>query len=1204
MIIGAIAVATASIVHAAETSGTTVVSIDQKEGLAHEQRDRAVDQAAIAAQKEAQKMIEQLLKKYRGSEQEPVLLTKLADVLQQTAAIQFRVAHGKSAKGERSLDLGTYKETMGRSITVLNQLVAKYPRYMEIDLAYFMRGKAYEEIGKKKEAKKDYLTLIDKFPIADHSISAMMSLAEFAIEDNFHEEALSYLKRIEKFPDSPQYPFALFKAAWSYYNLRNITDGVTYLEKHLNYYNERAKKPTGLSHSESAIRENTLLDLALFFFDGYELKLHRFTMNDAYPYFKKIDSASLFGRMSQRFAKLLRAHEHEADLKAWKDILVANEISRPETLEVALIHFEDQVNKRRYFNLGDSARDFVRIYQSGPEIAKSEAYQKLQKTLTDTTENLQKLTIKNKKANEVKGLTTNLAALYDTFTKVVPETDPRIPKARYNLAETLFEIQDFDGATEHYRWVILNSKSKKTEEYENSLIRAIASRYEVLKKTGGIPSELKAAAELSDSDAALSPTFTEWLGWIDDYADRHDQTSETFEAFRFDAHRTLYSHRKYKDALKRLVDFSEDHPTSKFAIPSASLSLDSYVTSKNWSKAHELATKLLKVKGWKEVAFTERVFQIAADSFYKLVEMAQADKDVSKWLSLSKECLKLYSKSNRHADCLLQASKASIADADEEEAEEYLGQLVAVHPTSNSAAPGLVERAAIFEKNFRFRDAADDYKAYLSHADVAKNLSNERSLELRERVLLLYWLGGQAGLIRNYLSKDGTCTKDFEKSCDQYRALAHLASRDSFTPDEVKSFFERAHKGFKDNQAVWATLALNHSHHLALRDQLTLFTLVTQNYSSLKPMIQFAVLPILHGAIPAALSRARADLPKYSKLEPTPKSIKKRIEWMKDIEAAATQVAQLPWTRLQTLALAETSALYSEFTDAIRAIPEPAGMSTEEKDVYSQTIQQLVFPFEEKAQDIRRKAFELASKQAVHEAVFAPLAQAFFKDNPSQAKSIQYAPEMKVSIAADSELLARWDDAGDWKKFQRPMPRDFRVEAGYEAKAIRWAWSQAVEKNNYAALAFFIRKAEAQKDFSKISLALMKSFSLMALGAQSEALAEIEASLPQFNPELQPRIKAYLLSKYYDSYSKERMKDWTHRFTAVDAAQLDSNEAFVILYGATWAGVKLDDQIRMSLLSEAKSVRSDAQRSWARAELAQLEANAEAQRKLASEKSK
>lgn len=1182
----------------------TAVEVRPAEGLAHEQHDRAVDQAAISAQHEAQKMIEKLLKKYRGTEQEPVLLTKLADTYQQTAAIQFRVAHGKSAKGDRALDLGTYKDTMSKSIGVLNQLIAKYPRYMEIDLAYFMRGKAYEEIGKKKEAKKDYLTLIDKFPIADHSISAMMSLAEFAIEDNLHEEALSYLKRIEKYPESPQYPFALFKAAWSYYNLRNITDGVTYLEKHLNYYNERAKRPEGLSNSETAIRENTLLDLALFFFDGYELKLHRFTLNDAYPYFKKIDSAALFGRMSQRFAKLLRAHEHENDLKSWKDILVANEISRPETLDVALIHFENQINKRHYFSLGDSARDFVNIYRSSPEIAKSESYQKLQKTLIETAESLQKLTIRNKKAHEVKNLTTNLAALYDTFTKIVPESDPRIPKARYNLAETLFEIQDYEGATEHYRWVILNSKSKKTDEYENSLIRAIAARYEVLKKEGVIPTELKAANDLTDTETAPKPAFAEWLAWIDDYADRHEHPSETFEAFRFDAHRALYSQHRYRDAIERLIDFSEDHPISKFAVPSASLALDSYVASKDWKRAHELATRLLKVKKWKETAFPERIYQIAADSFYKLIEIAQNTKDVSKWLSLSKDCLKLYAKSARHADCLLQASKAALADSDEEDAESFLGQLVSVHPGSSSAAPGLVERAAIFEKNFRFRDAAEDYKAYLSHPEVAKNLSNERSLELRERVLMLYWLSGQPGLVRNYLSKDGVCSKDFEKACDQYRGLAHLASNDSFTPDEVKSFFEKAHKGFRDNQAIWAALALDHSHHLPLRDQLTLFNLVSQNYSSLKPMVQFAILPVLHGAIPKALARARQELPKYSKLEPTPKSIKRRIEWMKDIETAATKVTELPWVRLQTLALTETSLLYSEFTDAIRAIPEPEGMSAEEKDAYAQTIQQLVFPFEEKAQDIRRKAFELASKQAVHEAVFVPLAQAFFKDNPSQAKAIQYAPEMKVRISADVELLSRWDESGDWKKYQRPMPRDFRVETGSEAKAIRWAWSEAVNKKNYPALAFFIRKAESQKGFPKQSLALMKAFSFMSLGAQTEALSEIEASLSLFQPELQPRIKAYLLSKYYDSYSKERMKDWTKRFSLEDAARLDSNEAFVILYGANWAGVQLDEPIRVELLSQAKSVSADAQRTWARAELAKVEAAQEAQRKLASESSK
>ena len=125
----------------------------------HEQFERDVDEAALSAQEKAISRIGVLLHKYRGTAQEPILLGKLADLHQQNAAILFRIAHGAANRRNKAIDLSRYNKAMKSSITTLNTLIAKYPRYEEIAHAYFMRGKAFEEI-QNVPARDDWTTSI------------------------------------------------------------------------------------------------------------------------------------------------------------------------------------------------------------------------------------------------------------------------------------------------------------------------------------------------------------------------------------------------------------------------------------------------------------------------------------------------------------------------------------------------------------------------------------------------------------------------------------------------------------------------------------------------------------------------------------------------------------------------------------------------------------------------------------------------------------------------------------------------------------------------------------------------------------------------------------------------------------------------------------------------------------------------------------
>jgi len=291
-------------------------------GAAHsEQYERKVDEVASSAQENAISRLSAALKKYHGTHQEPLLLSRLAELQQQDASIRFRIAHGKAHQSHGKLDLTSYRRVMQQSIATLTQLIHSYPDYHEIAHAYFMRGKACEEIDAKAFAKQDYLYLVKNFPRSEEADSAYMSLAEFAIDAGDHAKAITYLKEVEKDSNDPHYPFALYKLSWAYYNLRNIHEALSYAERLSAFYGAKKKDQGGkLYTSDEALRENVLTDATVFFFDGYEQGITGYEIDRAFSYFTKLESGPLRGKMLLKYAKLLRSHGHDHDLIEWKDL--------------------------------------------------------------------------------------------------------------------------------------------------------------------------------------------------------------------------------------------------------------------------------------------------------------------------------------------------------------------------------------------------------------------------------------------------------------------------------------------------------------------------------------------------------------------------------------------------------------------------------------------------------------------------------------------------------------------------------------------------------------------------------------------------------------------------------------------------------------------------------------------------------------------
>lgn len=1153
---------------------TSEVSVAK--AVSNEQRDREVDQVALSAQDLAISRLNTLLKKHRNSGQEAILLSKLAEIQQQKASIQFRLSHGTANRGGKKLDLGAHHRTLQHSIDALDRLIARFPNFEEIPHAYFLRGKAYEDIENKTKAGQNYLYLVKNYPNAEDSTSAYMALAEFAIQTNEHARAIGFLKEVEKRPEDPQYPFALYKLAWSYYNLKQIAEALGYAEKQISFYNERAKRVEThfVTASDVALRENTLLDVAVFYFEGYEQKKAAYSVDKAMGYFVGLaedagvegpssatNGGSVLGKMLLRFAKLLRSHSHESDLAGWKSQVLAKQSRLPESLDVVILAYEYALNNYKYDRVIECAKDMVMLY---PLHKTYESFGKAQKQVLDTAEGLQQLVIKNKGASEVGKYSRVLAQIYDAFVHLVEETDPRIPRAHYNLAETLFTIKDFVGATDNYRWVVEHGKwnaktmtqgkktpskagAKKDSALEQEVtvadasLKAIAARYEVLLVGSQIPKELKPQALHEKDSDGIDPQLSQWVEWLDTHV---EHTIEGTENFVFESNRALYAAGQTRRALLRMAQFSAKHPKSSYAIPQASLVLDTYIASQDWESTHETAHEFMEVPEWKQGDFSKRLFAIASDAFYKQLEAKFRARDYKSTLKGCDQFLKRYAASARLSDTLALAGSAALEDIDRKRAAAYFTRLISETPKSPHFLTALMARATLEEDHYLFRSASLDYRAYVARmtatpaAEWPKDAMTDLQM-LRKKSLVLSWLSGDRAELKSALADKGICNAELASDCDRYSLLSRITERGQgpiSKPATADAFDKARHEANGQDRAMWAILALEGAEHLAFRDRNAAISQAAKGWESLDPLIKFTLLPYFSRTLAGAFRLNRDALKEVAPLKAHERWITRRVEVIREMENAATHVMKLPWARIRAEVLNETAGIYLDLARGLAALPAPKDLTDSDRQAYEETIRKLTMPFEEKGQDMRGKAFEIASRFAIEENSFQAIAEPFFAENPSQAKTLKGDPtqvDSRKPASEDSEVLglaflAQIDSKGDWSDLlatlQKHPEREASEDLAYENPTLylKNLWGRAVHGKRLPQVAFFMQEAQEKALIESGLMGAIKAVSLAAAGARGEGLAELEETRGDLPPDAQTRVTAFLARFYARSFAREK----------------------------------------------------------------------------------
>ncbi len=900
----------------------------------------------------------------------------------------------------------------------------------------------------------------------------------------------------------------------------------------MTYFNDRRGAS---SASDLAFRENMLLDSTVFYLDGFEQDPARYSTAEALAFFERLESGPVLGRMLVRFSKLLRSHGHEAILASYKAAVIERWKNQPVAgpahpgavdadVDVAIVAYEMQQNRRRFDEVVRTSQDLVELYGRKPG---SESMGQARKLLTDTAAAMQEIILRNKGAEGVRELSAKLATIYGAFTKIVPEEDPRVPRVHYNLAETLFEIGQFDEATRNYRWVVERGALRKVAPgtkadpggANDASLKAIASRYEELRARGLVPAKLEPRADLGGRPE-LDPSLAQWVEWID----RHVQaTGEVAENFQFEAARALYFAEAIRESTERLDRLASKMPGSRFATGAARLVLDTLVAASLWEETLERSEGYLALEGWTEKDFKDRLRQISADSAYKLIERDHRERKFKSVMARTDRFLERHPRSPKRVDCLSLAGASALETVDRERAAGYFTQLIGTAGAGASAGQALIARASILEDRYELGAAARDYRAYLTLSPELRTARpREEEPALRRKTLALTRLSGDAALIAEALPSTALCgSPGLETECDLHQALL-LAGRQLARGQRDRAV-ERAKKGLEANRAAWAVAALaleSPDDRLEYRERLSMIRLLSSHWDELDPISRMSLLPGVSAAIPRALGLCRTELARVSPLRASERTIAYRVDALRELESVAVGAAKLPWARIRAGVLNELASAYLDLARGLQALPAPKGLPESELQAYDESIRSIVIPFEEKGQEIRSKAFEIASTSAIEDESFRAIADTFFGDNPSLAKRLasggSSAPRPDP---IDLALLAKVDASIDWEG------ADPKAEDPSERLVARWR--DAVTARRWSQVAFYLQEASEKALVQAGTLELLTAVSLAQAGARAEAVARLLEARSDLKQTGQAVLGGVLFRLFLATLARDRAEEFS-----------------------------------------------------------------------------
>ena len=101
---------------------------------------------------------------------------------------------------------------------------ANYRKYERMDEVLFRLAYLLQTIGKEEQAREFFLRLIKDYPNSKYIPNAYLSFAQFYFDKGEMEAAKKFYEKVEQFPKSDVYGYAIYKKGWCLHQPGRLQD--------------------------------------------------------------------------------------------------------------------------------------------------------------------------------------------------------------------------------------------------------------------------------------------------------------------------------------------------------------------------------------------------------------------------------------------------------------------------------------------------------------------------------------------------------------------------------------------------------------------------------------------------------------------------------------------------------------------------------------------------------------------------------------------------------------------------------------------------------------------------------------------------------------------------------------------------------------------------------------------------------------------
>ena len=925
----------------------------------------------------------------------PDAMFRLAELYYERSAVDYDEQLTQYNQQKALYDRGKVPELPKAPVRSFDDVTATYKKllarfgdsYRYADAVYYLMGYVLQEADDDAGSRKAWADLVAKHPKSDYAPEVFLRIGENHFDYGEFEKAAEAYQKAMAYPDSRFYDKALYKLAWTYFQIYDYDKAIKTFKELIAWYEDHkeggktasALRDEAIDYLAKSLAEDDWnndglddpkrgIDRALGYLQGgtpWEREIiarYAEALYDLHDTRKYAESIAVYKRLIEIEPTALQAVQYQQKVIQVYDVLRDVEAATRERQALADMFSSDspwaQANKEeanRVANSSDTVEAEMRrraltLHQRAQELKTQAKEDDKPELLTQAEENYR-----------------NAAKAYQEYLGRFP-SEPTSYEMRFYLAESLYYSGQFRESAAAYLEVAADPYQSKFRE--SAAWSSVKSYEKILQESvtaGQIPEKSNPSAgwkpekvdedgnEIRKVDAETYPQeVSDWLAAADFYVLRdiqRDGSRKPQVAFAYQTATIAYRFRDLEDSRRRFRQLVACFPDDDLAADAMANILNSYRDENDLQNLERWATiadrlQLGNPEVTAEIQKKIKVFKLGAQ-FQNAENLLAAGKQ----LEAAREFEKLAEQNPEAAflDKALYNSAMAYKTVKYYDSAARIFEKLVNEPRfakSEFKTESVFELAENYKLFFAFEKATTTYLTYLQRTEGSDDANRPYALFTAAR--LLEYAGNLKMAAQTYeryaevfKARDDSATALY-RAAELYEKLADRDPQRRVLNTFIARFSNTQGMGAKVLEAIMQLGDLATAQGKP-KDALKYYNDVVREYQVR------GFTPGTAAAVAAAKARfmiVERDFEDYVRLKLTGTSQRKmgadlarKKKLLDELETAYGEVLpykSLDWTIAAFFRLGD---IYREFANTLYKAPEPTGLSEEELEAYTNIIE-------------------------------------------------------------------------------------------------------------------------------------------------------------------------------------------------------------------------------------------------------------------------